>query len=72
MTPRISVIIPAYNEASNIVPVLDRITENVELPFEVLVVYDTIEDTTAPVIESYSSSDPRVRGLLNTQGPGPA
>jgi dolichol-phosphate mannosyltransferase len=72
VTPRISIVIPAYNEASGIVPVLDRIGENVELPFEVLVVYDTTEDSTAPVVDSYSRSDPRVQGLLNTYGRGPA
>ncbi len=72
MTPRVSIVIPAYNEASNIVPVLDRVRENVELPFEVLVVYDSPEDTTRPVIESYSLNDQRVRGLLNTYGRGPA
>ena len=72
MTPRVSIVIPAYNEAANILPVLDRITTNVALPFEVLVVFDSPDDTTAPVVASYSRSEMRVRGLLNTYGPGPS
>lgn len=72
MTPRISIVIPAYNEDSAIVPVLDRITENVAIPHEVLVVYDTPGDTTAPVVDSYANNNPQVRGLLNTYGRGPS
>ena len=36
--PRVSVVIPAYNEGDHILPVLDRIFEAVHLPCEVLVV----------------------------------
>ena len=70
--PRVSVVIPAYNEGRAIVECLDRILEAVTLPAEVLVVYDTPEDTTAPVVEEYTRRDPRVRPTLNTYGRGPA
>ena len=50
-TPRVSVVIPAYNEGEHIVPVLDRIFEAVRLPCEVLVVVDSADDTTVPVVE---------------------
>jgi dolichol-phosphate mannosyltransferase len=72
MKPRVSVVIPAYNEDDNIVTCLDRILEAVALPCEVLVVYDTPEDTTVPYLEKYARADPRVVPLLNTYGPGPA
>ena len=72
MTPRVSIVIPAYNEGKSLVAVLDRIAENVELPFEILVVYDLEEDSTAPVASSYSNNDHRVKPLLNTYGRGPA
>lgn len=72
MTPRVSIVIPAYNEGANIVPVLDRIAENVALPFETLVVYDLAEDTTGPVVQAYADNDQRVRPVLNTYGRGPA
>ena len=51
MTPRVSIVIPVYNEGEDIVPCLDRILECVTLPCEVLVVYDDAEDTTAPYVE---------------------
>jgi dolichol-phosphate mannosyltransferase len=70
LTPRVSIVIPAYDEGTHILPVFDRIVDSVTLPFEVVVVYDRPEDTTALVIEDFG--DPRFRGVLNTLGPGPA
>jgi dolichol-phosphate mannosyltransferase len=70
--PRVSVVIPAYNEGDNILPVLDRIFEAVHLPCEVLVVVDAPEDTTVPVVDEYSLKEPRLRCLVNTYGRGPA
>ena len=31
--PRVSVVVPAYNEGEHILPVLDRVFEAVRLPF---------------------------------------
>lgn len=72
MQPRVSIVIPAYNEADAILPVLDRLAEGVQLPHEVLVVVDEPEDSTAPVIERRSRDDERVRLLVSTFGRGPA
>ena len=70
--PRVSVVIPAYNEGDHILPVLDRIFEAVRLPCEVLVVVDAPEDSTVPVVDEYSLKEPRLRCLVNTYGRGPA
>ncbi|WP_426242009.1 glycosyltransferase family 2 protein [Nocardioides sp. LHG3406-4] len=70
--PRVSVVIPAYNEGEHVVPVLDRIFEAVELPCEVLVVVDFEEDTTVPVLAEYAAQEPRLTTLVNTYGRGPA
>jgi glycosyltransferase involved in cell wall biosynthesis len=70
--PRVSIIIPAYNEGKHIVPVLDRLFESVRLSCEVLVVVDDESDTTVPVLRDYAASEPRLRCLINTYGPGPA
>jgi dolichol-phosphate mannosyltransferase len=71
--PRVSVVIPAYNEGENIVPVLDRLLEAVTLSCEVLVVVDFAEDTTVPVIEAYAQhQQPTVRAVVNDYGRGPA
>jgi dolichol-phosphate mannosyltransferase len=70
--PRVSVIIPAYNEGETINSCLERILANVKSSCEVLVVYDTPEDTTAEYVEKYAAEDPRVVPTLNTFGRGPA
>jgi glycosyltransferase involved in cell wall biosynthesis len=72
MRPRVSIVIPAYNEGAEIDDCLDRILESVKLPCEVLVVYDTPDDTTAPYVKAYAGRDRRVVPLLNTEGRGPA
>ena len=71
-TPRVSVVVPAYNESEHIVPVLDRLFESVRLPCEVLVVVDTEDDSTIPVVAEYAQKEPRIRCLINTYGRGPA
>ena len=72
MRPRVSVIVTAYNEGSSIVTCLDRIFEAVQLPCEVLVVYDSPDDSTAAYVEKYAEAEPRLRGLVNDYGRGPA
>ena len=72
MTPRASIIIPAYNEGAEITDRLDRIFESVSIPCEILVVYDSEEDTTVEYSRKYSENDPRVLSTLNTYGRGPA
>jgi dolichol-phosphate mannosyltransferase len=72
MSLGVSVVIPAYNEDEAIVPVLERIVESVQSECEVLVVVDTPDDTTIPVVERFAAEDPRVRCVVNTYGRGPA
>ena len=50
LTPRVSIVMPVHNEGDHIVPVLDRLFESVSLQCEVLVVVDSAEDTTIPVL----------------------
>jgi glycosyltransferase involved in cell wall biosynthesis len=70
--PRVSVIIPVYDEGEAIVRCLDRILREVLLPAEVLVVHDTADDTTVPYAQEVARTDTRVRTVLNTYGRGPA
>lgn len=72
MSVAVSVVIPAYNEGENIVPVLDRLVDAVASEVEVLVVVDFPEDTTVPVVEKFSAEHSRVRAVVNTYGRGPA
>jgi glycosyltransferase involved in cell wall biosynthesis len=70
--PRVSLVIPVKNEGDAITACLERITESVTLPLEVLVVYDDEADTTLAPLEKFVASDPRVLPVPNTYGPGPA
>ncbi len=70
--PRVTVVIPAYDEGDAIVPVLDRLFESVTLGCEVLVVVDDPDDATVPVVEKYAVEEPRLRLVLQTFGKGPA
>jgi glycosyltransferase involved in cell wall biosynthesis len=69
-SPRVSIVIPAYNEGEHIVAGLDRIVEAVTIDFELLVVVDTQDDTTIPVVAAYGDS--RIRAVVQTYGRGPA
>jgi len=51
---------------------LERILASIQLPCEVLVVYDSPDDTTVPWIEKCQQTDPRVTPVLNLYGGGPA
>ena len=72
MKPRVSVVVTAYNEGESIVPYLDRLLESITLPAEILVVYDSPQDSTAPWLAKYAEGDSRIVPTLNTYGPGPA
>ena len=70
--PRVSVVVPAYNEGGEITAVLDRIFESVRLQCEVLVVVDSRDDTTVPVLSRYAEKEPRLHCIVNDYGRGPA
>jgi len=72
MTVGVTVVIPAYNEGDDIVPVLDRVFESVESQCQVLVVVDFPEDTTVPVVEKYAADERRLLLTINQYGRGPA
>lgn len=70
--PRVSIVIPVYNEGDAIAACLDRILAGVTLACEVLVVYDDETDTTVASLRKYAEADDRVVPTLNTYGRGPA
>jgi dolichol-phosphate mannosyltransferase len=70
--PRVSVIVPAYEEGDNIVPVLERMGEAIGIPAEIVVVVDSDDDSTVPFVTSFSAKDARARLAVNTYGRGPA
>jgi dolichol-phosphate mannosyltransferase len=70
--PRVSVVIPAYQEGSGIEEVIDRLLEAIEIPAEVVIVVDEPDDSTIPYVEKYARIDDRVRAVVNDIHPGPA
>jgi len=70
--PRVSVVIPAYNEGSDIEDVIGRLIEAVQMPSEMVVVVDSPDDTTVPYVEKYASKNPNIRCVVNDVQPGPA
>jgi dolichol-phosphate mannosyltransferase len=69
--PRVSIVVPAYNEGEAVVSVLDRLFEAVTLPCEVLVVVDSEDDSTIPVVERRAGGE-RLRAVVQSYGKGPA
>lgn len=70
--PRVSIVIPVYNEGDAIESCLDRILAGVSLPCEVLVVYDDETDSTVAPLRKLAEADDRIVPTLNTYGRGPA
>ncbi|MEZ4597620.1 MAG: glycosyltransferase [Chloroflexota bacterium] len=68
--PRVSIVLPVYNEAENITPTLERLLAAVRTPCEVVVVHDFDEDTTVPVVRGLQPQMPQVRLLRNDLGRG--
>lgn len=65
-----SLVIPVYNEAENILPLLRALKEDVESDHETLLVYDFEEDTTLPPARDFATSYPQLRLIRNDIGPG--
>ena len=66
--PSLSIIIPAYNEAENIVDTLDNVTralEGLAIRHEILVIDDGSADATAALVTSNLNRFPAVRLLVN-------
>lgn len=61
-TPRLSVVLPTYNERDNVVPLVERIRASLaSVPHEILVVDDDSPDGTADAVESRFRDVPEVR-----------
>jgi glycosyltransferase involved in cell wall biosynthesis len=72
VSPRVSIVVPVFNEGDLVVPLFHRLLDTVTMPCEVLAVYDSPDDTTRPYLEKLAVEDARLVPLLNTYGPGPA
>ncbi len=69
---RCSIVIPAHEEGIGIVPILERIRESIDIPFECIVVVDRATDSTVKYVAEIRSRYSEFRTEINTDGPGPA
>lgn len=70
MSALVSIVVPVFNEADNIVGFLRDLESQVREPCEVLIVHDFPEDSTLPAILAMNPPCPEVRLVLNTLGKG--
>lgn len=68
--PSLSIIVPAYNEAASIGPLLSSILEHAPAATEVLLVDDNSPDGTAALARDAFSGDPRVRVIVRQSDRG--
>lgn len=69
--PRLSVVMPVYNEGELVVPTIRGLEAAIAgIDHEVLVVHDMDEDTTVPVVKQLGAELPAVRAHRNRLGRG--
>ena len=69
---KVSVILPTYNEAKNIVRLVTEIKTCITAPWEceIIVVDDNSSDGTYAAIESHFRDNPEVKAILRTSDRG--
>ena len=67
---KLSIIMPVRNEGVNLKMTLKIINALMDVPYELLVVYDTPDDDSIPVAEAMQKVYPAVKPLHNTLGRG--
>src|SRR5437016_13770531 len=66
----LSILLPVRNEGINLRIMLKILRSVVELPHEVLVVYDSTADDSIAVVDDVHKTYPELRGIQNTLGNG--
>lgn len=64
--PALSILIPVYNEANGISPVIRVLEALMVVSHEIVVIYDFDEDSTVPVVRELQKTYPSVRLLKNS------
>jgi len=63
MDPQLDVVIPVYNEGSNILATLGALAREVKTPTRVLICYDIDEDDTLPAVRNNPTSTAALTSL---------
>lgn len=70
ISPKISIIVPAYNEEKHIARCLDSILNQTFTDFEVICVDDGSTDNTFDILSKYAEKDTRILPYKNIKGKG--
>lgn len=70
LKPPISIIVPVYNEGSNIALFLQALERAIKIKHEIIIVYDFDQDDTVPVSRKLKKQFPNIRLVKNILGPG--
>ncbi|HEY0790879.1 MAG TPA: glycosyltransferase family 2 protein [Chthoniobacterales bacterium] len=70
MQEKVSVVIPAYNEAGTICNVLERVLRYLPEVHEIVVVDDASQDRTTEVCAEYARTEPRINVLRHRRNQG--
>ena len=69
-TPKISIIIPMYNEEKNITPCIRSIQNQSEQEIEIVCVNDNSTDKTLSILQKLQKEDPRIEIIANKSNRG--
>ncbi len=70
MKTKLSIIIPVRNESINVRVMLRILVSALDFPHEVLVVYDSKNDTTIPIVKKAQKANKSIRLIHNRYGKG--
>ncbi len=63
--PKLSIVMPVYNEGVRVIPVVTTLAFTIKVPFELVVVYDSDEDLTVNVLKDIMEVFPKIRLVKN-------
>ena len=69
-TPRISVLMPAYNSEQYVAEAIESILNQTFADFEFIIINDGSKDNTAKIIQEYAKKDARIKFVNHTKNKG--
>ncbi len=67
---KLSILMPVLNEGVNLKIVLKILEATIDIPHEILVVYDSLDDDSIPVVKEIQKKYPNIKSVHNKLGKG--
>jgi len=68
--PALSLIIPVYNDAALVLPTIATLAFTIQYPTDLIIVYDSEDDPTIPIVKKMQELFPSIRLIQNEQRKG--